>query len=197
MKFESANPWAVRSIKQRQLLNTWVSAYKDRNGVPALDDFAPAGFDEEKPDIAYFTVMEGNPPRIRIDNDGKRLESAFGGSARGKFLDEYIDPKLHGVTMPVYHECIRRCLPVFTVSEVMDTAGRTVTQERLLLPFANQNKIDRLLVSMKPISEAGRFEIRNLMSTKRTTPVIKLCAVIDKNLFRGSSRAGNDDDITF
>jgi hypothetical protein len=197
MKFESASPWAVRSIKQRQLLNTWVSAYKDRNGVPKLDDFTPPGFDEEKPDIAYFTVLEGEPPRIRIDNDGKRLESAFGAPGRGKFLDEYIDPKLHAITLPVYDECVRRCLPVFTVSEVVDTTGQMVTQERLLLPFASHNAVDRLLVSMKPISDAGRFEIKNLMSTERRSPVIKLCAIINKDLFRGSSRGGSDGDITF
>lgn len=29
MKFESVSPWAVRSIKQRQLLNTWLRAYQD------------------------------------------------------------------------------------------------------------------------------------------------------------------------
>lgn len=71
-----------------------------------------------------------------IDNDGNRLESAFGGPPQKKVLDEYIDPKLHPVTLPVYHECIRHCLPVFTTVAVTDTADRTVIQERLLLPFA-------------------------------------------------------------
>jgi hypothetical protein len=50
---------------------------------------------------------------------------------------------------------------------------------------------------MKPISEEGSFEIRNLMSAARATPLIDLFAVIDKNLFQGSSRAANDDDITY
>ena len=147
----------------------------------------------KKPDTAF----EGSPPRTRIDSDGPRLESAFGAPARGKFLDEYIDPKLQPMTMPVYYKCIHRGLPVFTVSSVADTAGRIVAQERLLLPFASQNRVDRLLASMKPISEDGGFEIRNLMGANRKTPAIQLCAVIDTSLFQVSPGAAKDDDISF
>ena len=49
--------------------------------------------------------------------------------------------------MPVYHECLKRALPVYTISNVDDSYGRIVAYERLLMPFLNGGgvtHIDRL-----------------------------------------------------
>jgi len=188
MKFESHSPWIVRSIKQRDLLNTWLRARTKRNGVPHLKDCEPGRFDEEKPDLAYLTIASESPPRVVIDTAGTRITSAFGKSAEGKFLDEYVDANLISTTMPLYYECINRQLPVYTVSSVTDVHQIIVAHERLILPFAETNRVDSLIVSMKPISEEGGFEIKDLMRADSRVPIFQICAVIDKDLFHTVSR---------
>ncbi len=42
--------------------------------------------------------------------------------------------------MPVYHECLKRALPVYTVSNIDDIYGRIVAYERLLLPFRRRRR---------------------------------------------------------
>jgi hypothetical protein len=75
------------------------------------------------------------------------MASAFGHTGKGRFLDEYLGPRLAPVVMPVYHECIARRLPVYTISNIDDSYGRIVAYERLLLPFAvadNVTHFDRV-----------------------------------------------------
>ena len=64
--------------------------------------------------------------------------------------------------------CIGRGLSVFTIADNDDIYGHAVAYERLLLPFATDNKITHVTVSVKTISEDGGFEIRNLIA--ETTP---------------------------
>jgi hypothetical protein len=47
MKFESANPSVVRSIKQRELLNTWLRALRKPRPLPAVSDFQPDRISDE------------------------------------------------------------------------------------------------------------------------------------------------------
>jgi hypothetical protein len=51
------------------------------------------------------------------------------------------------------------------------------------LPFSQSGGVTHLIASLKTISEAGRFEIRNLMRGNDTLPTASLCAVIDRDLF--------------
>ena len=41
MDFESANPTVVKSIKQRDLLNTWLRLYARDQKLPALAEYQP------------------------------------------------------------------------------------------------------------------------------------------------------------
>ena len=56
MDFESANPSIVKSIKQRDLLNTWLRLYAREQLVPRVEEYQPARLDEELPDLVYYTV---------------------------------------------------------------------------------------------------------------------------------------------
>jgi hypothetical protein len=183
MMFESASAWIVKSIKQRDLLNTWLRSYAGRNGIPKLSEYEPSRFQEEMPELAFLTVTSTAPVRLVIDSAGARISLAFGGIADGKLVNEYVNPKLLPVTMPLYDECIKRGLPIYTVSSVTDIQGTTVAHERLILPFAESDRIDRMIVSMKPISEEGNFEIKGLMVGESHLPVFEICAVIDQNLY--------------
>ena len=118
--------------------------------------------------------------------------------ARADILDEYLPASLVPVVMPVYHECLKRALPVYTVSNVDDIYGRIVAYERLLLPFSEGAGVTHVLASLKTISEDGSFEIRNLMRGNDTLPTAKLRAVIDRDLFhRAPGRIPAGDVIEF
>jgi hypothetical protein len=100
--------------------------------------------------------------------------------------------------MPVYHECLKRALPVYTIANIDDIYGRIVAYERLLLPFAQDGSISHVIASLKTISEDGGFEIKNLMRGNDSLPTPKLRTVIDRNLFhRAPGRIPAGDVIEF
>ncbi|MDP3076104.1 hypothetical protein [Bradyrhizobium sp.] len=199
MDFDSANPSVVKSIKQRDLLNTWLRLFARDLLLPRIDEYQPARIEEEFPDLVYYTVDAASwPPRLTIQSDGTRMASAYGHTGKGRFLDEYLGPRLVPIVMPVYHECIARRLPVYTISNIDDSYGRIVAYERLLLPFSVAGNVTHLIASLKTICEDGGFEIRNLMRGNDTLPTARLRTVIDRDLFhRTPGRIPAGDVIEF
>jgi hypothetical protein len=200
MDFESANPTVVKSIKQRDLLNTWLRLYAREQKLPAMAEYQPARIEDELPDLVFFTI-DGtqNPPRIIIDSDGTRMASAYGHTGKGRRLEEYLGQSLAPLVMPVYYECIRRGLPAFTIAHIDDVYGRIVAYERLLLPFSDHGgAVTNILGSLKTISEDGGFEIKNLMRGNETLPVPKLRTIIDRDLYhRAPGRIPSGDLLEF
>jgi hypothetical protein len=197
--FESANPSIVKSIKQRDLLNTWLRLYAREQRVPGILEYHPARIEEELPDLVYYTVDTAiEPPRLTIQSDGTRMSSAYGHTGKGKLLDEYLGARLAPIVIPIYHQSIARGLPVYTISNVDDVYGRIVAYERLLLPFSEAGQITHVIASLKTICEDGGFEIRNLMRGNDALPIPKLSAVIDRDLFhRAPGRIPAGDVIEF
>jgi hypothetical protein len=76
LDFESAGPSVIKSIRQREPLNGWLALYARRQSLPQLEDYRPARFDEEWPDLVCYSVggfelknlMRGNDavPRLRV-----------------------------------------------------------------------------------------------------------------------------------
>jgi hypothetical protein len=199
VEFESANPTIIKSIKQRDLLNTWLRLYARAQAMPAIEEYQPDRLADELPDLVYFAVDTAQlPPRLLIQSDGSRMSSAYGNTGKGRYLDDYLGPRLAPVVMPVYYECLSRRLPVYTISNIDDIYGRIVAYERLLLPFAQSGNVTHMIASLKTISEDGGFEIRNLMRGNDTLPVAKLRSVIDRDLFhRAPGRIPAGDVIEF
>ena len=199
VQFESANPTIVKSIRQRDLLNTWLRLYAREQKMPAMDEYKPARIEDELPDLVYMTVRaDENPPRLIIDSDGTRMSSAYGHTGKGRNLDEYLGARLAPIVMPVYYECITRGLPAYTIANIDDVYGRIVAYERLLLPFAEGGKVSHIIASLKTICEDGGFEIRNLMRGNDTLPVPKLRSIIDRDLFhRAPGRIAARDVLEF
>jgi len=197
--FESANPSVVKSIKQRDLLNTWLRLFARERLLPRIEEYQPARIEEELPDLVYYTVDVANwPPRLTIQSDGTRMASAYGHTGKGRLLDEYLGPRLAPIVMPAYYECIARRLPVYTISNIDDSYGRIVAYERLLLPFSVADNVTHVIASLKTICEDGGFEIRNLMRGNDTLPTAKLRTVIDRDLFhRAPGRIPAGDVIEF
>jgi hypothetical protein len=199
LEFQSANPTIVKSIRQRDLLNTWLRLYAREQELPRIGEYQPERLADELPDLVHYTVdTKQAPPRLTIQSDGTRMSSAYGNTGKGRFLDEYLGARLAAVVMPIYHRCIARGLPVYTISNVDDIYGRIVAYERLLLPFSDGGEVTHVIASLKTISEDGGFEIRNLMRGNEKLPVAKLRAVIDRDLFhRAPGRIPAADVIEF
>ena len=199
MDFDSANPSVVKSIKQRDLLNTWLRLYARDLRLPRIAQYQPERLTEELPDLVYYTVdAKEQPPRLTIQSDGTRMSSAYGHTGKGRYLDEYLGPRLAPVVMPVYYECLKRALPVYTIAHIDDIYGRIVAYERLLMPFSEAGAVTHVIASLKTISEDGGFEIKNLMRGNDTLPRPKLRTVIDRDLFhRLPGRIATYDVIEF
>jgi hypothetical protein len=196
--FESTNPTIVKSIKQRDLLNTWLRLYARAQQLPSIDEFRPERIEGELPDLVFLTVVDGQPPRLRIESDGTRMSFAYGNTGKGRYLDDYLGIKLAPLIMPIYHECLKRALPVYTIANIDDAYGRNVAYERLLLPFSEGTGVTHVLASLKTISEDGGFEIRNLMRGDQSLPTTKRRVVIDRELFhRMPGRTPTGDVIEF
>jgi hypothetical protein len=199
VEFESANPTIIKSIKQRDLLNTWLRLYAREQLMPRIEEYQPERFADELPDLVFYNVDTAQaPPRLLIESDGTRMSSAYGHTGKGRYLDDYLGPRLVPVVMPVYYECVRRALPVYTISSIDDIYGRIVAYERLLMPFSQGGHVTHVIASLKTISEDGGFEIRNLMRGNDTLPTAKLRSVIDRDLFhRTPGRIPAGDVIEF
>lgn len=197
--FESASAGIIRGIKQRDLLNTWLRLYDRSQRPPQIEDYQPERLSDELADIVYYSIDgTGQTPRIIIDSDGTRMSNAYGAVGRGRDLDDYLGKKLAPIIIPIYRECISRRLPVYTVSRVQDMYGRGVDYERLLMPFSDGVRVNRIIASLKTISEHGSFEIRNLMRANDVLPIYELRAVIDRELFhRLPGRIAANDVIEF
>ena len=199
VEFESANPTIIKSIRQRDLLNTWLRLYAREQVTPRIEQYQPERLADELPDLVYCTVDTAQlPPRLLIQSDGTRMSSAYGHSGKGRYLDDYLGPRLVPVVMPVYYECLRRTLPVYTISSIDDIYGRIVAYERLLMPFSQAGHVTHVIASLKTISEDGGFEIRYLMRGNDALPTAKLRTVIDRDLFhRAPGRIPAGDVIEF
>lgn len=183
MEFTIASPSIVRSIKQRDLLNAWTRLFVTDQRLPDYANYQPDRFAEEMPDIFLCLVEETDgAPRIVIEADCARMFPAYGPSGKGQTLDDYMGPQTAPIVVPIYQECIRRQRPVYTVSKVKDVHGRPVDYERLLLPFSDGTRVNRVVASLKAISEDGKFEIANLMRNKDAPPVAVVRSVIDRDL---------------
>lgn len=184
MEFVSASPAIVKSIKQRELLNYWLRLYAKHERLPKFDDYHPERLADERDDLVYI-IVEGtdDAPRFFIESDGDRMSIAFGSVGKGRDLEEYLGTKLAPSVMPIYYECVRRRLPMYTISQVNDLYGRKVDYERLAMPFSDGEGVSRILASLKAICDDGGFEIRNLMRANDIPPLYKLRSVIDRDLF--------------
>jgi hypothetical protein len=199
LEFESARPSVVKSIKQRDLLNTWLRLYARTQSMPRMAEYQPERIEDELPDLVFYKVdTSSNPPRLTIQSDGTRISNAYGHTGKGKLLDEYLGARIAPIVMPVYYECIARKLPVYTIATIDDIYGRLVAYERLLMPFSDGGEVTHILASLKTISEDGGFEIKNLMRGNDSLPTPKLRSVIDRDLFhRAPGRIAAGDVIEF
>ena len=205
MEFESANPSVVRSIKQRDLLNTWLRALRKPQSLPVLSDFRPERITDELPDMMAFNVEgEGDVAvaRFVITHEGARLTATYGNEhidpdkRTNRYLDDAIGPHRYARVVASYRACLAHKRPTYSVSTVQDGDGKDVSYERLLLPFGKAGTVEQIVGSYKAISVDGGFKVSNLMGIRpKTLPDSVIKAVIDRESARRPIGSGTADDI--
>lgn len=199
MDFQSQTPAVVAAIRQSDLLITWCRLHERTKSLPNLSEYEPGRLKEEADDLVYYSVDRTTwPPVLTIESEGTRMATAYGQTGKGRRLDEYVGSRLAASVMPVYHLCVARRCPVYTVSHLEDAAGRKVAYERLLLPFEADGEVTELVASLKTISPNGRFDLRNLMTRTDLVAAPAVRAVIDRGLIgEPLLSAGWADDLEF
>ena len=65
MKFDSANPSVIRSVKQRDLFNAWLRVLGKGRALPLRGDYKPDRIADELADMMGFDVQgEGDDARF-------------------------------------------------------------------------------------------------------------------------------------
>ena len=187
MKFASADPSVVKSIRQRYLLNEWLRAAGKRRPMPLLRDFQLDRVDDETADMmGYDVVGEGDGARFLITHQGARLATTYGNeridpAERPHFLDEKVGPERYANVVDLYRACLRHKRPAYSISTVQDADGKEVSYERLLMPFGSGEAVQQIVGSFKSISIEGGFKISNLMGLRpKAQPAILVRAIIDR-----------------
>jgi hypothetical protein len=203
MKFESASPSIVRSVKQRDLLNAWLRAFDKRGALPRLEDYRPDRVADELADMMGFDVIgDGDQTRFLITQEGSRLTATYGNEhidpdrRTNRYLDDAIGPLRYGRVVPSYRACLERKRPTYSVAMVQDADGKDVSYERLLLPFGSADTVKHIVGSYKSISIEGGFKIRDLMGvTSKPVPVSIVNAVVERSIAPRSSQHAAADDL--
>lgn len=181
MKFSAARPDVVRAINHRWLLKFW----KRERGQHRAPQWRKVDVDRMgamSATMAFLDVVENDGAmRLVVRFHGSYIASAWGlGEYRGKYLDELMPSTRHELWLAPYCHSAKNGCPVYTIHDVKDRNGRLVHSERLLLPFsADGQNVDRILASFELVSEAGAFDVENLMTSPDFQPVLKLAVAID------------------
>ena len=188
MEFENADPSVVRSIRQRDLLNTWLRAAGKHRRVPLPGDFQPDRVADEMVDMMEYEVVgQGDDARFLITHQGARLADTYGNERvdpterPNRFLDDAIGPERYASVIELYRACLTHLRPVYSISTVQDADGKDVSYERLLMPFGSNDVVTQIVGSFKSISIEGGFKISNLMGLRpKAEPVILIRAIINR-----------------
>lgn len=203
MEFASSDPSVVRSIRQRDLLNTWLRAAGKHRPLPLLGDFRPDRVVDELADMMGVDVVgEGDGARFLITQEGARLTATYGNDhvdpsrRTNRFLDDAIGPVRYANVITLYRTCLAYKRPAYSISMVQDDDGKDVSYERLLLPFGSGDAVEQIVGSYKSISIEGGFKINNLMGLRpKAVPVILVRAVIDRDVAPASANPRASDEV--
>jgi hypothetical protein len=179
MEFMNSRPDIVRSDTQRWLLKTW-NRLRGVRQLPLWREVKTAELASAWASLSFSDVVRADgSARFRIRFHGARVAEAYGAHCAGKFLDEILPASFRAAALATYHQVLEARLPVYTIADMRDQAGRIVHYERLLLPFSQQGlDVEGILASLETVSPEGEFENRNLMVLPSRPPAFAFCTTI-------------------
>lgn len=170
--FQTASDNAVKSITQRRLLRYW-ERIRGANVLPAWTQIDHAEIAEIRDNLCVMEVRrESGATRYRVREHGTKLGEYYGNRCAGRHLDEFMSPEALAALTSKYDRAAGSQRPVYTITPITDRHGRSVTCERLLLPFMLSGaSAEVVLASIEAISIDGAFEHRQVLlpSQQRAT----------------------------
>jgi hypothetical protein len=149
--------------------------------LPTWQGLQPQSLAIPPDDLSLTEVVAANgSERFRICFHGTRVATLYGRTTCvGKCLDEILPAAALPAALATYRHVVATRMPVYTVSDMRDRAGRIVHYERLLLPFCgNGASVERILASLETVSPEGAFDKDGLMTALPKPPAFALCTTI-------------------
>ena len=180
MQFATARPDAVRAINQRWLLKFWMR-HLDGGRVPRWQTVEADDLASMADNLSLLDVTGDRPPRFLIRVVGRAVARVYDlVDFRGRYLDEAVPARFRGKMLAPYLRASEDGLPVYTIYDVTDGAGRLVHFERLLLPFARDGAtVDRIVAAVELVCPDGDFDDKGLLSAPTAAPTLRLSATIE------------------
>jgi hypothetical protein len=162
LTFKLGSLQAIKSISQRNLALYWDRLHDGVN-LPSFDLFHPPSRAHEPKQLVVWAVEgSGESRRFRALSQGAFIAEASGERWEGKTLDEVTPPRLFPLFSSASNECAHRACAIYTILSTQNEAGHTIDLERLLLPFGNQGRVERIVASLQLISLDCRPERRSV-----------------------------------
>jgi hypothetical protein len=179
MQFSAGRPDLVRAINQRWLLKFWQRALAGQK-VPLWRAVEAENLDRVKAGLSFLDI-ETDPARYRITFHGEFIAKVYGSTeCCGLYLDEIVPAARYPHAQTAYAQLVHSACPVYTIQDVIDSTGRLVQYERLLLPFSSDGaSVDRILGAFDFICADGGFDGHRLMITQTGAPVLRLSATLE------------------
>jgi hypothetical protein len=160
LRFERALPSIIRSIRQRDLLNTWMRLERGLNTLPRFVDFKSGGMVDEVLDVTNLKVVrDGDRTRFMIIS-AENMPAID--TTQTPFMDVLMGPAQYNAVLSYYEACLEHQRPIYSVAIVKDDDGKEVSYERLLLPFGDPDGIDHISGSFKRVNIDGGFKVTDL-----------------------------------
>lgn len=177
MPFQKTSPDVVRSVRQRWLLSHWSRA-RGQDAVPMWKSLDADDLAKMAESLLFCDVTAEDGARFLVRFRGVRIVETLG-ATEAKYLDEILPAVIREETITAYKEAVRTKQPVFTISDIRDSAGKPVILERLLLPFSREgSSVDRILASLEMVSIEGGFNSRGLLNGQSRSLNTSLRAII-------------------
>ena len=181
MQFDTSRADVVRAVNQRWLVKIWSQKLQGHR-VPRWQALEAERLAAMQENLSFLDVVPGadGAPRFLIRFHGEIIRRAYDSpDCRGRYLDEILSPGTCPTGIAPYEKAVRDALPVYTILEVTDGAGRLVHAERLLLPFARDGEtVDRVLAAFEFFCADGAFDSDAIMRSSEE-PALRLQTMIE------------------
>lgn len=181
MNYAAGRPDMIRAISQRWLLNFW-KRHVGASELPAWQAVDAENLTRIEDHLSFLDVTgENEVKRFQIRQHGAAVAKVYGEpDCSGRFLDEVIPQARHRTGLMPYYRAYSTGVPVYTICEVKDKAGRLILFERLILPFSNGGTgVGRIMSSFEFICEDGSYDNSALIKLRHGAPTLRLCATIE------------------
>jgi hypothetical protein len=180
LKFERALPSVVKSIRQRDLLNSWLRLEQEANRLPRFAQYQPNRITDELLDMVTLQVSrDADRDRFLVIDEGFSSQTSNSKNGQAVFLDTAMGPERYQVVLPYYQACLEHSRPIYAFAMVKDEDGKEVSYERLLLPFGESGTVDHIVGAYKTMSIEGGFKIKDFGKLNVGDSISITRAVID------------------